>query len=224
MFKNREDAAKQLARRLAELRLVKPLVLSVPRGGVAIGAVLARELGGDLDVVLARKLRAPYQRELAIGAIGEDEEVYLDPGARGVDGVTDAYIRMERDRQMAEIRQRQHLFRAAAPALDATGRSVIVTDDGIATGATMLAALHVLKGCKAREVIVAVPVAPPSTLALFRSNCDRVVCLLIPDYLGAISVFYEDFAQVEDREAVRLLRESRAVVSAGREGEKEIAR
>jgi predicted phosphoribosyltransferase len=209
-FRNRDDAALQLARRLAPLGIAKPLVLAIPRGGVAIGAVLARELGGELDVVLARKLRAPYQRELAIGSIGEDGAVYLDPHAKHIEGVTEAYIRQERDHQIAEIDHRRRLFRAAAAALDVTGRSVIVTDDGVATGSTMLAALHVLGNQKPREVILAVPVAPPDTLEQFRSRCGRVVCLMAPDYLGAISMFYDDFRQVEDEEAVRLLLESRA--------------
>lgn len=214
MFRNRDDAALQLAHRLKPDKLKAPIVLAVPRGGVAIGAVLARELDGELDVVLARKLRAPYQRELAIGSIGEDGAIYLDPAARGIEGVTDAYIQAERGRQVAEIEQRRKLFRAVAPALDVAGRSVIVTDDGIATGSTMLAALHVLGNLKPREVILAVPVAPPDTLERFRTRCDRVVCLLAPEYLGAISMFYEDFTQVEDAEAVRLLRECRAAKPA----------
>ena len=214
MFKNRNDAALQLARRLKPLNLETPVVLAVPRGGVVVGAVLARELGGELDVVLARKLRAPYQRELAIGSIGEDGAVYLDPVARTIEGVTDAYIQAERDLQVEEIEHRRKLFRAARPAVDVSARSVIVTDDGIATGSTMLAALHVLGALKPREVILAVPVAPPDMLERFRTKCDRVICLLAPDYLGAISMYYEDFTQVEDEEAVRLLRQSLKVATA----------
>lgn len=215
-FRNRQDAALRLARRLKPLELKSPVVLAVPRGGVPIGAVLARELGGELDVVLARKLRAPYQREYAIGSVGEDGTVYLDPDARRVEGVTEAYLQAERELQIAEIAQRRQRFRSAVPALDVAGRAVIVTDDGIATGSTMLAALHVLGALKPREVIVAVPVAPPDTLERFRAKCDRVVCLLAPDYLGAISQFYEDFTQVEDEEVVRLLRESLAAQVASK--------
>ncbi len=219
MFKNREDAALQLARRLKPLNLKAPVVLAVPRGGVVIGAVLARELGGELDVVLARKLRAPYQRELAIGAIGEDGAIYLDSSARQIEGVTEAYIQAERDRQIAEIEHRGRLFRGASPAVDITARSVIITDDGIATGSTMLAALHVLGARNPREVILAVPVASPDALERFRPKCSRVVCLLTPDYLGAISMYYGDFTQVEDDEAVRLLRESRALKPGAVEGQ-----
>ena len=209
MFKDREDAARQLAARLKKRALRNPLVLAIPRGGVVTGAVLARELGAELDVVLARKLRAPRQPELAIGAIGEDGEVYLNPFAREIPGVTDAYIEKERKYQIAEIERRRTLFRAARPAAPVAGRSVIVTDDGIATGSTMLAALHVLGAQRPHEVIVAVPVAPPDTLDLFRARCDRVECLLTPAQFGAISMFYYDFTQVEDEEALRLLREFR---------------
>jgi hypothetical protein len=209
MFKNREDAALQLAQRLKTLKLKDAVVLGIPRGGVVTAAVLARELGAELDVVLSRKLRAPYQPELAIGAIGEDGEVYLNSFARDVSGVTETYIREEREHQIAEIARRGKLFRAVKPPADVTERSVIVTDDGIATGSTMLAALHVLSARKPHEIIVAVPVAPPETLERLRPQCSHVECLLTPSHFGAISQFYADFQQVEDEEAVRLLRESR---------------
>lgn len=214
MFKNREDAALQLAKRLKALKLKDAVVLGIPRGGVVTAAVLARELGAELDVVLSRKLRAPYQPELAIGAIGEDGEVYLNAFAREVSGVTETYIREERDHQTAEIARRRKLFRAVKPPADVTGRSVIVTDDGIATGSTMLAALHVLSAQKPHEIIVAVPVAPPEALEKFRPRCSHLECLLTPSHFGAISQFYSDFQQIEDEEAVRLLRESRAPQSA----------
>ncbi len=209
MFMNREDAALRLARRLKSLALKDPVVLGIPRGGVVTAAVLARELGAELDVVLSRKLRAPNQPELAIGAIGEDGEVCLNAFAREAPGVTEKYIREERDHQVAEIARRSKLFRAVKPPVDVTGRSVIVTDDGIATGATMIAALHVLNAQKPHEIIVAVPVAPPDTLEKLRPQCSRLECLLTPGDFGAISQFYDDFQQVEDEEAVRLLREAR---------------
>jgi len=218
MFRNREDAALQLAKRLKLRQLKDPVVLGIPRGGVVTAAVLARELGAELDVVLSRKLRAPYQPELAIGAIGEDGEVYLNAFAREVSGATETYMREERDHQNAEIARRSKLFRAVKPPADVTGRSVIITDDGIATGSTMLAALHVLSARKPHEVIVAVPVAPPETLERFRPQCSHVECLLTPRDFGAISRFYEDFQQVEDEEVVRLLRESRAAQGAVKAG------
>jgi len=206
MFENREEAALQLASPLKIRKLKDPLVLGIPRGGVVTAAILARELGGELDVVLSRKLRAPYQPELAIGAIGEDGEVYLSPFARAVPGVNEEYIRKERDHQIAEIERRRKLFRAVKPAADVSGRSVVVTDDGIATGSTMLAALHVLNARKPNEIIVAVPVAPPDTLEKIRPMCSHVECLLAPAYFAAISQFYSDFRQIEDEEVVLLLR------------------
>ncbi|MBS1188855.1 MAG: putative phosphoribosyltransferase [Rhodocyclaceae bacterium] len=210
MFNDREDAALQLAARLAHRPLKDPVVLGIPRGGLVTGAILARELGAELDVVLSRKLRAPYQPELAIGAIGEDGEVYLaDYASRVLEGMT-GYIHEERRYQTAEIERRKQLFRAVRPPAEVAGRSVIVTDDGIATGSTMLAALHVLKARQPHEVIVAVPVAPPETLELIAPHCDHVECLLAPDYMGAIGAFYRDFKQVEDETVVRLLRESLA--------------
>lgn len=216
MFRNREDAALQLAQRLKARKLKDPVVLGIPRGGVVTAAILARELGAELDVVLSRKLRAPYQPELAIGAIGEDSEVYLNSFARKAAGVSEAYIREERDHQIAEITRRSKLFRAVKPPVDVTGRSVIVTDDGIATGSTMLAALHVLSAQKPQEIIVAVPVAPPETIERFRTYCSRVECLLTPVDFQAISQFYQSFQQVEDEEAVRLLRESCAALGAAK--------
>jgi putative phosphoribosyl transferase len=205
MFRNREDAALQLAERLGARKLKDPVVLAIPRGGVVIGAILAAKLGAELDVVLARKLRAPYQPELAIGAIGEDGEIYMSPFAHDVAGVTDEYIESERKYQVEEIGRRKKLFRKVRPAVEVAGRSVIVTDDGIATGSTMLAALHVLGAKMAHEIIVAVPVAPPETLDKFRPQCDRIECLVAPRFLGAISMFYADFQQVEDDEVLRLL-------------------
>jgi hypothetical protein len=215
MFRNREDAAHRLAEALKGRQLHDPVVLAIPRGGVVTGAVLARELGAELDVVLSRKLRAPEQPELAIGAITEDGRVYLNHYAEEVLELTDEYMTEERQHQLAEIARRKKLFRAVRPQAPIAGRSAIVTDDGIATGSTMIAALQAVKTQSPREVIVAVPVASPGRLAEVRRWCDDAVCLLTPQDFWAIGQFYEDFAQVEDEEVVRLLREfSRAPVGA----------
>jgi len=209
MFKDREDAAHQLAAKLKGRPLKDPLVLAIPRGGVVTGAVLARELGAEFDVVLARKLRARHDPELAVGAIGEDGEEYLADYARSVIGVDDEYLERERAHQIAEIDRRKARFRAVRPAAEIAGRSVIVTDDGVATGATMLAALHVIRAKQPHELIVAVPIAPPDTLDTLTHVCDHVECVLKPTWLGGISGFYGDFTQVEDEEALRLLRDYR---------------
>jgi predicted phosphoribosyltransferase len=140
MFHNREDAALRLAKRLQAWRFHDPLVLAIPRGGVVTGAVLARELGAELDVFLARKLRAPGQPELAIGAVAENGDVYLDPRIQEYLDLPEYYLDQERRIQMAEIARRKRLIRTIRPQAPVAGRSVIVTDDGIATGSTIMAA------------------------------------------------------------------------------------
>jgi predicted phosphoribosyltransferase len=210
MFRNREDAAYRLAAKLRERKFEDPLVLAIPRGGVVTGAVLARELGADLDVVLSRKLRAPGQPELAIGAIGEDGHVYLNPSAEGFVDLLEDYLAQERRYQLSEITRRKKLFRAVRPRAPVSGRSVIVTDDGIATGSTMIAALQTLKSQDPLELIVAVPVASPERLVEVEHWCDQIVCLLAPDEFWAIGQFYKDFTPVQDDEVVRLLRDTGA--------------
>lgn len=208
MFRDREDGAQQLADRMKWMELRDPLVLGIPRGGVLTGAVLARELGAELDVVISRKLRAPMQPEVALGAVAENGEVYLSEFARSVPGFSEEYLDEERRHQIDEITRRKELFRVIRPAAVIDGRSVIVTDDGIATGATMIAALHVLKSQQPYEVIVAVPVSSPDRLEQIRPMCDKVVCLLSPESFWAVGQFYQDFNQVSDDEAVELLRQA----------------
>jgi len=207
MFRNRKDAGRKLAEMLKERELHDPLVLAIPRGGVVVGAMLAQELGAELDVVLSRKLRAPGQPELAIGAISEDGGVYVNPHALEFLDVTEEYLAQERHDQLAEIARRKKLFRSVRPPAPIAGRSAIVTDDGIATGATMIAALQALKTQNPREILVAVPVASPDRLAEVRRWCDEVVCLLAPQAFWAIGQFYEDFTQVDDEEVIELLRD-----------------
>jgi predicted phosphoribosyltransferase len=207
MFDNREDAARQLVEELKGRALHDPLVLAIPRGGVVTGAVLAQGLNAELDVVLSRKLRAPGQPELAVGAINEDGRIYLNDRAEEMLDLSEAYLADERRHQLAEIARRKKLFRAVRPPAPVAGRSVIVTDDGIATGATMLAALQAVNAQQPRELIVAVPVASPDRLAEVGRWCDELVCLIRTPYLWAVGQFYEDFAQVEDEEVVKLLKE-----------------
>ncbi len=207
MFRNREDAGRKLAAKLKGRAFHDPLVLAIPRGGLSVGAVLAQELHAELDIVLSRKLRAPGQPELAIGAISEDGRVYLNHYVKEFLDPWEEHLAEERRYQMAEIARRKKLIRAARPKASLAGRSVIVTDDGIATGSTMIAALQDIKMQNPREVIVAVPVASPSRLKEIRRWCDEVVCLLTPEVFWAIGQFYEDFTQVEDEEVLALLRQ-----------------
>jgi len=206
MFSDREDAASQLASQLRDRPLQNPVVLAIPRGGVVTGAVLARELGAELDVVFSRKLRAPQQPEYALGAVAETGEVFLNPDARQTEICSEEYLEAERQRQLGEIARRKKLIRAVLPAAEVRGRSVIVTDDGIATGATMIAALQIVRSQGAAEIIVAVPVASPDRLAAVAEWCDEVICLLAPRSFQAIGQFYLDFPQVEDDKVLELLR------------------
>ena len=206
-FLDREEAARLLARKLAGRDLLDPVVLAIPRGGVVTGAVLARALKAELDVVLSRKLRAPMQPELAVGAVGEDGRVYFNPAIRDFLNVPDAYLEGEKRHQLAEIVRRKKLVRDIRPAADLAGRSVIVADDGIATGATMIAALQTARAQGPRELIAAAPVGSADRITEVRRWCDDVVCLLSPEDLGAIGEFYDRFDPVEDAEMVRVLRE-----------------
>jgi putative phosphoribosyl transferase len=214
MFLDREDAARRLAETLKGRALRRPLVLAIPRGGVATGAVLARELGAELDVILSRKLRAPGCAELAVGAVSEDGQVWLNQPVVEELGLTAEYLESERRRQLAEIARRSERIRAVRPRAPVAGRSVIVTDDGVATGATMIAALRFLKAQRPHEVLVAVPVGSPDRLDEIRHLCDEVYCLLAPANFWAVGQFYEDFAPVEDEQVLQLLREAVAVPAA----------
>ena len=206
MFRNREDAGRQLAKQLEGRKFRNPLVLAIPRGGIVTGAVLAKALQAELDVVLSRKLRAPNQPELALGAISEKGETYLNHYAFQAASLTEEYLDQERQHQLAEIDRRWRLFRSVRPEAPIAGRSVIVTDDGIATGSTMIAALQTVKARKPYELIVAVPVASPDRLIEVRHWCNEIVCLLKPRVFWAVGQFYEDFSQVEDDEVVTYLR------------------
>jgi putative phosphoribosyl transferase len=206
MFHNREEAALQLADMLKGRVLRDPLVLAIPRGGVIIGSVLAREIEADLDVVLSRKLRAPSQPELAIGAISEDGRVFLNEYGRSRFDRNDPYVVHERKHQLIEMAKGKLLFRKVRSRAPIKDRTVIIADDGIATGSTMIAALRTIKSEQPYEVIVAVPVASPDRLRGIHDLCDEAICLLCPEEFRAIGEFYEDFDQVDDAHAVELLR------------------
>jgi putative phosphoribosyl transferase len=206
MFRNREEAAFRLATRLHDRPFCNPLVLAIPRGGVIMGAVLAEELDADLDVVLAHKLPMLDNSELALGAVSEAGAVYLNKAGVALEPRLHGYLDHERQHQLRDIVRRRQLYRGDRPAAPVRARSVIITDDGVAAGSTMLAALQVLRRQLPLEIIVAVPVASPRGLEAVRGCCDEVVCLLQPEDLEAISPYYHEFDQVEDDQVVDLLR------------------
>jgi predicted phosphoribosyltransferase len=206
MYRNREDAGRQLAEKLLVRELHDPLVLAIPRGGVVTGAFLAQELGAELDVVLSRKLRAPGQPELALGAVSEDRHVFLNRYAPEILDLTEDNLADERAYQLAEIARRRRLYRSVRSRAPVMGRSIILTDDGIAAGATMIAALQTVKKQNPHEVIVAVPVASPERLRVVGRLSDAVVCLLCPEDFQAVGEFYADFTPVQDAQVIDLLR------------------
>lgn len=211
-FIDREQAGWLLVARLRDAGHLasageRPLVLAIPRGGIEVGAVLARGLGADLDVVLARKLRARDQPELALGAVAEDGRVHLNPFAAALTADGGAWIEAERVRQLAEIARRREMYRAVRPRVPIAGRTVIVVDDGLATGATMIAALHGVRAAGPARIVVALPVASPDRLREIEPLCDQVECLERPADFAAVGQFYQSFEQVSDERVVVLLRE-----------------
>jgi len=207
MFRNRAEAARKLAAALSAYMGRNPLVLAIPRGAVPMARILADELGGDLDVVLVRKLRAPGNPEFALGSIDESGWAYLAEHARHYAG--EDYLEKEKQAQLETIRQRRAQYTPVHPPIDPKGRIVIVVDDGLATGSTMISALHALRARGAEKVVCAVPVSPPDTLEKVRQYADETVCLLAPPNFYAVGQFYGDFPQVDDSEVIAILAEKR---------------
>ncbi len=208
-FSNRIDAGKRLAAALSDFQIKNGIVLALPRGGVVVGFEIAKALKLPLDVIIPRKIGAPDNPELAIGAVAEDGTPILDKNLVAYLGVSPEYIREESAQQRQEIERRLKLYRQTAPPRNLKGKDVIIVDDGIATGSTMKAALASVKNRGAASVTVAIPVGPPSTIEELEKQADRVVCLFTPEFFQAIGQFYDDFNQTTDEEVIELLRQRR---------------
>lgn len=216
-FRDREDAARRLAGELSDCRGRDPLVLAIPRGAVPMGRVIAEALDGELDVALVHKIGAPGNPEYAIGAVAETGEVVMSDALAAL-RVPRSYLEAEGRRQLAVLRERRARYTPGRPAPDPRGRLAIVVDDGIATGSTLEAALRLVRARGPRELIAAVAVAPPESLAALEPLADRIVCLETPRRFFAVGQFFDDFRQVEDDEVVAILREAdrrRAARAAG---------
>lgn len=205
LFKDRQDAGKKLAAALSHHSSAHPLILAIPRGGVVVGAVLAEALRGELEVIVPRKIGAPSNPELAIGAVTEDGTTIVDDRLIMYLAVPASHIDIESERQQREVQRRARLYRQGRPRKEALGRTVIVVDDGIATGLTVKAALQSVIGESPRHLILAVPVAPPEALEELAALVDELCCLMTPRHFHAVGQWYRDFAQTDDEQVVRLL-------------------
>jgi putative phosphoribosyl transferase len=217
-FRDRREAGQRLAERLSGLRGSQPLVLGLPRGGVPVAFEVARALDAPLDVLVVRKLGVPFQPELGMGAVGEDGVRVLNPEVLREAGVTDAQLAEVEARERAEVEQRAARLRGGRPPVPLSGRTVIIVDDGLATGGTARAAIRVARERGAARVVLAVPVAPPDTVAALSREADEVIALETPEPFFAIGGWYADFIPTSDQEVADLL----AVGGAHREIDEEI--
>ena len=207
IFKDRIEAGKSLAEKLTALQIKPPLiVLGLPRGGVIVAHEIAQKLKAPLDIIVPRKIGAPFSPELAIGAITEDGSLLLNQEMVKSLRIEKDYIDQASAKEKKEAQRRLNKYRAGRASLDLKDKTVIITDDGIATGATMQAALRSIRSQNAKKIIVAVPVLPPDTKAIIEKECDELVFLGQPADFGAIGMFYEKFDQTTDEEVIAIMK------------------
>lgn len=208
MFANRTQAAQELAQHLEDFKGENPLVLAIPRGGVPMGKVVAEALDGELEVVLVHKLGAPGDPELAIGAVNERGEVLLNENARAV-GVPQDYVNQETEKQLRTLKERRERYTPDREPISPKGRTVIVIDDGVATGSTMDAALQTVREAEPDTLVVAIAVAPAETVEDLRERADEVICLEVPKPFVAVGQAFREFESVTDEEAIAALQSMR---------------
>jgi predicted phosphoribosyltransferase len=204
-YADRRQAGRLLSKSLAGYEPYHPVLLGIPRGGVIVADTIARELKTDLDIVLTRKLGAPGNPELAIGAVSESGRIHIQHEIAEKVGADEDYIQQEIEKQLAELQSRRQRYRRVLPKVPLEGRSVILVDDGVATGSTMQASLWAARDEGPKEVIVAVPVGAQDAIEKLEHEADDVVCPYVPPYFYAIGQFYADFEQVDDPEVIQIL-------------------
>ncbi len=207
LFQDRHDAGRRLAQKLLHLKAGRPVVLALPRGGVPVGYEIAAALDAPLDLLLVRKIGAPWQPELAVGAVvdGRYPHTVLNEDVVQSLGIPESYIEAERARQVEEIERRRAVYLQGRTPADVAGRAALVVDDGIATGATVRVALRAVRRAGARWLVLAVPVAPADIVERLREEADEVVVLAMPDPFIAVGAHYRDFRQLDDAEVIALL-------------------
>ena len=208
-FVDRGDAGRQLAERLSAYAGDSLMIFALPRGGVPVGAEIARSLEAPLEIIVSRKLGAPDQPEFGIGAVAPGGVRVLNERAVKILGIQEDYVERITERESAEVERRLRLFRGDRPYPDLYGRTAILVDDGLATGVTARAAFHTLRLMQPEKLVLAVPVCAPQTAAPIRSEVDDLICVVAPTNLRAIGLWYENFEQVPDEEVIRLLEEAR---------------
>ncbi len=208
LFQDRQEAGRLLASELNQFRCEKTVVLGIPRGGVIVAREIARELAAEFDIVLARKLGSPGHAELAIGSVAEDGKTFLNQMlVRGL-GVSGDYIEEEKRKQLVEIRRLANLIRRVRPKVPVTGKVVIITDDGVATGATAQAAISSIRLENPARLIVALPVGPRETITKLSEDVDDVICLRAPEDFAAVGQFYLRFTPVDDDAVLKILQQA----------------
>lgn len=209
MFKDRVEAGKILAGALSEYKSKSTIVLAIPRGGVIVAYEVAKALNAPLDIIIPRKIGAPGQPELAIGAVTEDGTTILNQDIIQHLKVSDDYIKAEAKRQVEEIKKRIQMYIGDKPRLSIRGKVVILIDDGVATGATIRAAIASIRKREPNLIVLAIPLGPKDTIKELRKDADKVICLMTPEPFFAIGQFYENFEQISDEEVIQILNKFR---------------
>lgn len=209
MFNDRADAGRQLADRLEKFRNDNPVILAVPRGGVVVAYESIKRFGFEWDMIMPRKIGAPKNKELAIGAVSADGTFFVNEEYVEMLNIPRKYIEKEVAEQVKEIERRLNIYRGNTKYSDIKGKTAIIIDDGIATGFTILAAVKSIKNQGAEKTILAVPVAPPETVESFKEIVDEFICLLMPEGFLSVGMYYKNFEQVSDNEVFKIIKELR---------------